>query len=400
MPKEEEFPYDQFPWKLMHKDGKDGKESNSSSKASSKSDIFSDRQKKILDKKIQKQKEFLKGNIKKAKLSKTNARTVEVIDQAGAEIKSVGADYEHHGYKNRRIDCIFVKKMTKELMSDHSFPLSYYGWSSNSKEMTLQPQCEVSVIEGIRLGTILGKKLQTRSESRDTVFNRQLVGKIDKRMISALGFGNEHVFYTKETDKYNKANLHISIDASGSMGGIKWSKTMTNVVALAKAVDMISNLDIQITFRTTSNDVPYVVVAYDSRTDKFSKVKSLFQYLRPGGTTPEGLCFEALMKYMVGSGTTVDSYFVNISDGEPYFYGKDMEYVGADAARHTRKMVDKIKGLGIKILSYYVTDQSFIDPQSYSGRIFTDCYGNASNFINVTNVNDVSKTMNRLFLQK
>jgi hypothetical protein len=22
----EEFPYDQFPWKLMHKDGKDGKE--------------------------------------------------------------------------------------------------------------------------------------------------------------------------------------------------------------------------------------------------------------------------------------------------------------------------------------------------------------------------------------
>ena len=26
MPKEEEFPFDQFPWKLMHKDGKDGKE--------------------------------------------------------------------------------------------------------------------------------------------------------------------------------------------------------------------------------------------------------------------------------------------------------------------------------------------------------------------------------------
>jgi hypothetical protein len=380
--------------------GKDGKDSNSTKGSSTSANAFSDRQKKILDKKIQKQKDFLKGNIKKAKLSKSNARTVEVIDQAGAEIKSVGAEYDHHGYKNRRIDCIFVKKMTKELMSDYSFPMAYYSWNSVKKESSLHPQCEASVTEGIRLGTILGKKLQTRSESRDTVFNRQLVGKIDKRMISALGFGNEHVFYTKETDKYNKANLHISIDASGSMGGTKWAKTMTNVVALAKAVDMISNLDIQITFRTTSNDVPYVVVGYDSRTDKFIKVKTLFQYLRPGGTTPEGLCFEALMKYMVGSGTTVDSYFVNISDGEPYFYGKDMEYVGADAARHTRKMVDKIKGLGIKILSYYVTDQSFIDPQSHSGRIFTECYGNASNFINVTNVNDVSKTMNRLFLQK
>ena len=184
------------------------------------------------------------------------------------------------------------------------------------------------------------------------------------------------------------------------MGGSKWAKTMVNVVALAKAVDMIPNLDIQISFRTTSNEVPYVVVAYDSRKDKFIKVKTLFQYLRPGGTTPEGLCFEALMKYMVEANSNMDSYFVNISDGEPYFYNRDIEYGGTEAARHTRKMVDKIKGLGVKILSYYVTDLSFIDPQSSSGRIFTECYGTASNFINVTNVNDVSKTMNRLFLQK
>ena len=381
--------------------GDNGKESNSSSTKSSKSENgFSDKQKKVLDKKIQKQKDFIRGNIKKAKLTKSNARTVEVINTSDAEIKSVGSEYNFRGNSNRRVDCIFVKKMTKELMADGSFPLSYAGWNSTTKTVALHPQCEASVIEGIRLGTILGKKLQTRSESRDTVFNRQLIGKIDKRMISALGFGNEHVFYTKETDKYNKANLHISIDASGSMGGTKWAKTMINVVALAKAVDMITNLDIQITFRTTSNEVPYVVVAYDSRRDKFVKVKSLFKYLRPGGTTPEGLCFEALMKYMVGANTNVDSYFVNISDGEPYFYSRDIEYVGSDAARHTRKMVEKLKGLGIKILSYYVTDQSSIDPQSYSGKIFTECYGNASNFINVTNVNDVSKTMNRLFLQK
>ena len=382
-------------------DGDNGKESNSSSTKSSKSENgFSDKQKKVLDKKIQKQKDFIRGNIKKAKLTKSNARTVEVINTSDAEIKSVGSEYNYRGNSNRRVDCIFVKKMTKELMADGSFPLSYAGWNSTTKTVALHPQCEASVIEGIRLGTILGKKLQTRSESRDTVFNRQLVGKIDKRMISALGFGNEHVFYTKETDKYNKANLHISIDASGSMGGGKWAKTMVNVVALAKAVDMIPNLDIQISFRTTSNEVPYVVVAYDSRKDKFIKVKTLFQYLRPGGTTPEGLCFEALMKYMVEANSNMDSYFVNISDGEPYFYNRDIEYVGTEAARHTRKMVDKIKGLGVKILSYYVTDLSFIDPQSSSGRIFTECYGTASNFINVTNVNDVSKTMNRLFLQK
>lgn len=377
-------------------------ESNSPAKDASKSSngSFSGRQKQMLDKKIQKQKEFIRGNIKKAKITKSNARTIEVIDTADAEIKSVGSEYVRRGNANRRVDCILVKKMTRELMMDQSFPMSYSGYDYTSKKVELHNHCEKSVLEGIRLGTILGKKLQTRSESRDTVFNRQLIGKIDKRMISALGFGNEHVFYTKETDKYNKANLHISIDASGSMGGSKWEKTMINVVALAKAVDMITNLDIQITFRTTSNDVPYVVVAYDSRKDKFTKVKTLFKYLRPGGTTPEGLCFEALMKYMVEANSTVDSYFVNVSDGEPYFYNNDIEYVGSEAAKHTRKMVEKINGLGIKVLSYFVTDQSFIDPQSHNGRIFTECYGKASNFINVTNVNDVSKTMNRLFLQK
>jgi hypothetical protein len=382
--------------------GDNGKESKSSSTKSSKSENeFSDKQKKVLDKKIQKQKDFIRGNIKKAKLTKSNARTVEVINTSDAEIKSVGSEYNFRGNSNRRVDCIFVKKMTKELMADGSFPLSYAGWNSTTKTVALHPQCEASVIEGIRLGTILGKKLQTRSESRDTVFNRQLVGKIDKRMISALGFGNEHVFYTKETDKYNKANLHISIDASGSMGGEKWANTMTNLVALAKAVDMISTLEIQITFRTTSVDgSPYIIVGYDSRKDKFSKLKQLFPHLTPNGTTPEGLCFEAISKYMVGSSNNLDSYFLNISDGEPFFSHNGFYYMGQPAARHTKKMIDNMKKMGIRVLSYFVDGNSRMNPDSECGRIFKESYGEAARFIDVTSVGEVSKTMNRLFLQK
>ena len=71
------------------------------------------------------------------------------------------------------------------------------------------------------------------------------------------------------------------------MGGEKWEKTMTNVVALCKAVDMISNLNVQVTFRCTSENKPYIVMAYDSRVDKFSKVKQMFPGLTPRGTTPE-----------------------------------------------------------------------------------------------------------------
>ena len=57
---------------------------------------------------------------------------------------------------------------------------------------------------------------------------------------------------------------------------------------------MISNLNVQVTFRCTSNNKPYIVMPYDSRVDKFSKVKQMFPGLGPSGTTPEGLCFELL----------------------------------------------------------------------------------------------------------
>jgi len=362
---------------------------------------LSQRQLEILKKKIEKQKEFLRGDVKKGNVSQTENKSLDTIDQSGTELKTVGQELANGKVVTKGIECIVVKKMTQTLLESHDFPLASLRYNAKEGEHQNQIHCATEVAEGIRLGTILGKKLQVRSESRETIFNRQLVGRMDKRMISSLGFGNEHVFYTKEIDAYKKANLHISVDASGSMGGTKWRKTMTNVVALAKAVDMISNLEIQISFRTTSGELPYIVVAYDSRVDKFIKVKTLFQYLQPGGTTPEGLAFEGVMKQMVGSTTDVDSYFLNISDGEPYFHGRGYSYQGYYASKHTRKMVDKIESMGIKVLSYFVSDYSGdVDATSGSGKVFKDCYGKAASYINVTNVNEVTRTMNGLFMAK
>jgi hypothetical protein len=362
---------------------------------------LSQRQLEILKKKIQKQKEFLRGDVKKGSVSQTENKSLDTIDQSGTELKTVGEELANGTVVTKGIECIVVKKMTQSLLESHDFPLASLRYNAKEGEHQCQSQCASEVAEGIRLGTILGKKLQVRSESRETIFNRQLVGRMDKRMISSLGFGNEHVFYTKEIDAYKKANLHISVDASGSMSGTKWRKTMTNVVALAKAVSMIPNLEIQISFRTTSGELPYIVVAYDSRVDKFIKVKTLFQYLQPGGTTPEGLAFEGVMKQMVGSTTDVDSYFLNISDGEPYFHGRGYSYQGYYASKHTRKMVDKIEAMGIKVLSYFVSDYSGdVDASSGSGKVFKDCYGKAASYINVTNVNEVTRTMNGLFMAK
>jgi hypothetical protein len=382
--------------KITVKVGKNGKPTGAPAEGR-----LSQRQMDIIRKKIEKQKEFLRGNIKKSKVSQTESKQLQSIEEAGAEMKVVAQDYYGNGGSFKGIECVVVKKMTRTLMEQESFPLTSKRYRSGDED-TLYDQYSKEVAEGVRIGTLLGKKMQVRGESRETIFNRQLVGKMDKRMVSSLGYGNEHVFFTREIDSFKKANLHISVDASGSMGGDKWRKTMINVVALAKAVDMIPNLNIQISFRTTTGELPYIVLAYDSRVDKFIKVKQLFGYLGASGTTPEGLCFEAIMKQMVGSNSDVDSYFLNISDGEPYFHGKGMSYQGSGAAKHTRKMMKSIEGMGIKVMSYYVTDSNYeVDEHSSSSaKIFKECYGPAASYINVTNVNEVARTMNRLFMSK
>src|SRR5210317_1242993 len=356
---------------------------------------LTDRQKDLLKKKIEKQKKFMDGDISKKTISKKNQETIEAIQESGSEVTTVGQNYESgYGHYSKGIECIVVKKLTKSLFENEAFPMTKNTyWNSDEGPVRMYYQSQVD--KGIQLGTILGKKLQVRGEDRSTIFNRQKVGKIDKRMISSLGFGNENVFQYMETDSYKKANLHVSIDASGSMGGSKWCSTITNVVALCKAVDMIQNLSIQVTFRTTSNNLPYIVMAYDSRVDKFTKVKQMFGGLCPGGTTPEGLCFEAIMKNFLPSNTDMDSYFLNLSDGEPYFHGPSFYYYGTEAANHTRKMVKMLEGMGIKTLSYFVKSK-------YDGGsdLFKKMYGKGAQDIDVTNVSQITKTMNKLFLQK
>jgi hypothetical protein len=356
---------------------------------------LTDRQKDLLKKKIEKQKKFMDGDISKKTISKKNQETIEAIQESGSEVTTVGQNYDSgYGHYSKGIECIVVKKLTRSLFENEAFPMTHNTyWNSVDPPVKMYYQSQVD--RGIQLGTILGKKLQVRGEDRNTIFNRQKVGKIDKRMISSLGFGNENVFQFTEIDSYKKANLHVSVDASGSMGGEKWDQTMTNIVALCKAVDMIQNLSIQVTFRTTSNNLPYIVMAYDSRVDKFTKVKQMFGGLNPGGTTPEGLCFEAIMKNFLPSNTDMDSYFLNLSDGEPYFHGPGFYYAGTEAAQHTRKMVKMLEGMGIKTLSYFVKSK-------YDGGsdLFKKMYGKGAQDIDVTNVSQITKTMNKLFLQK
>ena len=368
---------------------------------------FSDltpQQEKTLNNALKRQKEFMDGDQKKVgRLTKKDARVVQSMEESGVTNKQVGSDVEQSSWRqassnySSTTQCLFVKKITQQMIDDDVFPslLSggrYYGGR------TLP-----SIVAGKRLGTMLGKKLQVRSESRTLKNSRLDSGRIDKRLIAELGFGNSKVFSTTFVEQYNDAILHISVDASGSMGGDKWTNTMTAVVAICKAASMISGLDVVVSFRTTHygsgrNGQPLVAIGFDSRVDKFRKIENIWPSLHPGGTTPEGLCYEAIMKDFVGGTNNRDSYFLNFSDGQPMFSGEGFEYYGDQALHHTKKQVKEIIKKGISVMSYFVGDSEY--DRSRNMDDFKTMYGKDAEFIDVTKVSSLAKTMNNLFLEK
>ena len=364
---------------------------------------LTDRQKKTLENAIKKQKKFMDGDITKKKLSKKNKQSMDAVESAGMKYVDVAKDMTDSYYgKKTPTKVLMVKKFNKALAESETISMisnpTYKWYSEEYKEC---------INKGLVMGTILGRKLQVRGESRETKWSRLDSGRIDKRLIAELGFGNDRVFKTTFVESYSDAFLHISVDASGSMGGDKWTNTQTAVVAIAKACSMINNVDLVISYRSTQNtsgsyrsngkSYPLMLIAYDSRVDKINKIKNLFHLLRPSGTTPEGLCFEAVMKEIEMGSNDKDSYFLNFSDGMPMFSNDDINYHYDTAINHTKKMVNEIRGRGVKVLSYFISSR-------YDSRdekeTFTKMYGSDAEFIDVTSVLPITKTMNKKFLEK
>ena len=368
--------------------------------------LLSDSQKKQLENAIKKQKDFMNGKTSKKNVTKKELKDLETIESSGMSYVEVGDGLTTWDGKKQSTKCIVVREFTKSLIDSGTVSMiskwkgERYGTDNDYRE-------ESYIEDGIRLGTILGRKLQVRGESRETKWTRLDSGKIDKRLISELGFGNDRVFSNSFIEEYSDAFLHISVDASGSMGGSKWSNTMTSVIAICKAIDMVNNVDVVVSFRTTQTNgngrrgettKPLILIAYDSRKDSFIKVKNLFKYLDVAGTTPEGLCYEAIMNEIVPTTNDRDSYFLNFSDGMPMFGNNEVDYHGDVALSHTQKMVKEIRNRGIKVLSYFVSDSSW--SRDNDSRAFNKMYGKDAEYIDVTSVLSVSKTMNKKFLQK
>tara|TARA_R110000850_G_scaffold101401_1_gene209774 strand:+ start:41 stop:2131 length:2091 start_codon:yes stop_codon:yes gene_type:complete len=348
-----------------------------------------------LKKAITKQEQFINEEIKKKKLSKKDARSIKAMEEAGIETKDI--KYQVKSWDGELVDrnqeVYIIKNVTQSLIDSNQFPnfFNEYPWRAEERL--------VAVKEGMILGKMLGKKLKVRAEEKNLKFNRLRSGKIDNRMLASCGYGNESIFEKIESFAYNPGILHISIDNSGSMHGSKLRQAMKTTAAVAKACSMIENMDVVVSFRAADNVgsnrnmyLPVIATIYDSRKDHLNKLVKIMPQVESCGTTPEGLCFEAVMDDILQASKGKDAYFLNFSDGMPWF----QNYSGEGALNHTKKQVKKMRREGIKVISYFIgggySNQDTMED-------FKTMYGKDAQYINTNNVISLAKTMNNKFLE-
>ena len=349
---------------------------------------------KKLVKVIENQHSFVNNDIKKTKVNKITSRDVDIIADADITEVRVGPGPSTSRYvfnKTGKTNVLYIKTFNNQLIEMDKFHfISNYSYDLNSNQKAID--------NGFVLGNMLGKKLKLRSEERSLVTPRNKSGKISRRLLYELGTGNTGVFDTINITNYKPATIHISIDASMSMRGGKWYKTQEAAVAIAKAASMVNNLDVVISYRITTGSnnstyKPVVLIAYDSKKDKISKIKNIFKHIVPSGSTPEGLCFETIFPELIRNSKNTDSYFINFSDGEPIFENSELKYWGDVAEIHTREQIKKIKDNGINVLSYFISSH----PREMN-RAFRNMYGDTADVIDVTNMIQLTKSINSMFV--
>ena len=348
---------------------------------------------------IQNQRDFLNGEQKKSgKLSKTQNRVVNAIRESGTEVRSV--EYKDgDGISSTAIDTIVIKKINSAIIN--AMPDLF---TQSAKFMSAMDE---TISKGIVLGKHLGKKLQVRNADKSLKTTRLFTGKIDRRLVSELGYGNESVFHRIVTDKYKNFLVHISIDASGSMGGTKWFNSIMSAIAIAQAASMTTGIRVQISTRGTCSsfsgrDQCVTMYAYDSAHDKISKIKTYFKHLNVYGCTPEGISFKSIQKDLIQDGKGSEVIFVNYSDGAPsHVHGVPYDYSGnsvSSGVRYTKKVINEFREGGVSIISYFISSTDSYWSQS-DRESFKYMYGVDSNFIDPVNMSQVAKSLNVKFTE-
>ena len=360
-----------------------------------------------LAKAIQAQREFLSGKQKKTgRLSKSDAAIVNAMRESGTETREV---YTNQSGTGCPVTTVVIKKLTPGIIC--SLPQLFESNAADvingsrtvgkdSYGVRAIYNMNEAVTRGIILGKQLGNKLQLRNADRTLKTTRLVAGKIDRRLVAQLGYNNANVFHRIVTDRYKNYFIHISIDASGSMSGQKLQQAITSAVAIAQAASMTTGIRVQISLRGTSNiggsaERCVTVYAYDSATDKLSKIRNMFKYLSTFGCTPEGVALKSIENDIKADAKGDELILINYSDGAPTSVsGVDYYF---DPVKFTKRVVDGMREVGFSIISYFIKTGNYTYESDETA--FRTMYGPDAQFIAPENMTEVSKTMNKKFLE-
>ena len=343
-----------------------------------------------------KQEKFLKGDINKKALSKKENIKIEAINKSSIKEAKTSA-IDKNGVKRTHRKVHVIDGITDSLIKSNLygvFSISNFAQRDN-------------IIKGINLGKKLLRKLQITNEQVTLASKRLKYGKIDTKRIYSANFEDD-IFYKIDRASYKPISIHLSIDGSGSMQGKKWDEVLINTIALGYVSLNMNNIDLTISIRTTGIDpnlssqtehIPLLILAFNSKKHTVKDLKKLGNFIARG-LTPEGMCLNVLNNYIPKSSYYLDSYLINMSDGFPTFESSAFKYKGKSAILDTAKAVNNIKKKGVKVLSYFIESPTGYVKLNELIKDFRIMYGKSATFIDPKNVNQVTKTLNNLFLKR
>jgi hypothetical protein len=361
-------------------------------------DKLSDKAKEQLRKLLEGQKEFIKGQPKKGKLSKADQQKVDAWAEVDMEKKTVGANSE---FSKKGLPLYIINDVTNSFIDNLG---NTYGLRNFVSTYT-----QNRINDAINRGKILAKKLQLRNEERSLKTSRLDSGKIDKRLLHEIGFDNFDIFSKVNINAYKPSYIHISIDQSGSMAYGKLDSAMELAAMFATASKYIKNIHLVISLRSTfdgtgksgwnrhnTQNVPYLMYIFDSKKHNIQHVRSLFPKVTANNLTPEGLCFDGIMKDTIQKSANTEAYFINICDGEPYMNYQSsngsFEYGGTKAQAHSKKQMQRMEQNGVKFITYFIGNR-------YDFEAVEKCYGkNAVLLQRADEIGVITKTMNKKLL--
>ncbi len=355
--------------------------------------------KEVINKSFKSQENFINGKIPKSKTTKYIKELVNIAQKHQLKNKfSTFTNPEGVILKQR---VTIIPNITNNLINNNFMGLFTKGIDPHNTKESLE--------KGIVKGKKLLKQLKIRNEEQRLETNHLKKGKLDSKRLYAANYTDD-IFKKIDIKTYKKINIHLSIDGSGSMRGDKWNSVLKNTTAIAYVATKLNNIDLKVSIRTTAKEpllskreqslIPILLMAFDSTKHSFNHINKLINF-KTDGLTPEGICLEALNSFIEPSSYYLDSYLINMSDGMPTFTSKTGDvYKGDKAVKDTARVINLISKKRVNIMSYFIQSEANNSYRKKAENKFKIMYGKNAKFVDINNINIITKTLNELLLKK